>query len=146
MKKWLPKFNKNNRGQALLEYIIILICIMAVLVAFRQYIERGFAGRWKAVGDTFGQGRLYDAHGQDVNTVTQWDRLEKTVECAYYFGDHLYTAEDTKWEGWYDLDCFKEKCDCFSIDMTSSSCSGCAYECSITNLGYKCKDAEEEEE
>jgi len=51
----------------------------------QKYIVRGFSGRWKDIGDSLGQGRLYDAN--------------KTIECAYDFQHYNM---------WYSVDKFEE--------------------------------------
>ena len=43
-----------------MEYIILTVMILAAFFVFQKYIARGFAGRWKAVGESLGQGRIYD--------------------------------------------------------------------------------------
>lgn len=61
---------------------MLIIIIMAAILITQRYILRGFAGRWKAVGDTFGQGKQYD--------------LNKTAECAW----------SQKENTWYGAGCF----------------------------------------
>ncbi len=77
----------------------------------QPYILRGFAGRWKGVGDSFGQGRLYDAN--------------KTVECIY---DYEFLNE------WYSANKFFENhCDrpCYSSllsrEQRAIDCRACIH-------------------
>ena len=34
--------------------------VLGAFLVFQKYITRGFAGRWKVVGESLGQGRIYD--------------------------------------------------------------------------------------
>ncbi|MDE2221702.1 MAG: hypothetical protein KGK03_01385 [Candidatus Omnitrophica bacterium] len=43
-----------RRGQTILEYTVIMIIIIGVLVAMKDYIKRGIQGRWKASADNLG--------------------------------------------------------------------------------------------
>ena len=42
------------RAQSSVEYVILIIIILAAYLAISQYIKRGFQGRWKATVDDFG--------------------------------------------------------------------------------------------
>ena len=46
---------RNRKGQTILEYTVIMIIILGVVIAMRDYIKRGIQGRWKAATDDFGQ-------------------------------------------------------------------------------------------
>ena len=61
----------GGRGQSVVEYMILIVFILGAFLVMQKYIVRGFAGRWKDIGDSLGQGRLYDSN--------------KTIECAYDF-------------------------------------------------------------
>jgi Flp pilus assembly pilin Flp len=45
---------RKRRGQTILEYTVILIIIMGVMVAMKDYVKRGIQGRWKSATDDFG--------------------------------------------------------------------------------------------
>lgn len=66
-----------------MEYSMLLMLLVFAFLAFQKYLVRGMAGRWKAVGDSFGYGKQYDP--------------ETTVECAW--------SEDKK--RWYDPACYE---------------------------------------
>lgn len=53
----------------MIEYTMLIVILIAAFVAGRQYVLRGFAGRWKASADSFGFGMQYDP--------------KKTVECIW---------------------------------------------------------------
>ena len=55
---------QNRKGQTILEYTVILIIILGVMIAMKDYIKRGIQGRWKAATDDFGE--QYDP--QHVNS------------------------------------------------------------------------------
>ena len=46
---------RNRKGQTILEYTVILIIILGVLVAMKDYIKRGIQGRWKSATDDLGE-------------------------------------------------------------------------------------------
>ncbi|HBR15936.1 MAG TPA: hypothetical protein DD723_10450 [Candidatus Omnitrophica bacterium] len=106
------KRKRQRIGQSLLEYIIVIIFVSGAFVVFQTYIKRGLAGRWKAVGDSFGQGRRYDAYNKDDSG--------KTIECRF---DFAYN------QGWYDADCYREDCDCFTINRSDATCKDCIAFC-----------------
>jgi Flp pilus assembly pilin Flp len=54
----------NRKGQTILEYTVILIIILGVMIAMKDYIKRGVQGRWKSAADNFGD--QYDP--QQVNS------------------------------------------------------------------------------
>lgn len=57
----------NRKGQTILEYTVILIIILGVTIAMKDYIKRGFQGRWKSATDGFGD--QYDPTAVNSNTT-----------------------------------------------------------------------------
>jgi Flp pilus assembly pilin Flp len=53
------------RGQTILEYTVILIIILGVLVAMKDYVKRGIQGRWKSSADDIGD--QYDPQSVNAN-------------------------------------------------------------------------------
>ena len=51
---------RKTKGQSLIEYIVLIVLVLGAFLVFQKYITRGFAGRWKVVGESLGQGRIYD--------------------------------------------------------------------------------------
>ena len=51
----------NNRARASfsIEYALLLAIVVAVLIGMSVYMKRALCGKWRSVGDTFGQGRQY---------------------------------------------------------------------------------------
>lgn len=45
---------QRNRGQSMLEYTILIVIILGVFIAMKDYIKRGIQGRWKASVDDLG--------------------------------------------------------------------------------------------
>ena len=86
---------RKKTGQSIMEYIAVLIIVMAALLAFQKYIKYAFNARWKGVGDSMGYGRLYNPGN--------------TFECAF---DFQYT------NFWYKTDYFEGHCiaDCFGSE------------------------------
>ncbi len=98
---------KRTKGQSLVEYVMLIVVVLGAFLVFQKYIARGFAGRWKSVGESMGQGRIYDP------------RL--TTECIY---DFQYTHR------WYDQACFESSgCDCLSVRATNATCRDCIQDC-----------------
>ena len=77
---------RHKNSFAFIEYIVLLLILMATFLTFKDYFLRALAGKWKATGDQFGYGRQF--HPTD------------TVECVY---DSVYTNR------WYDVTCFENK-------------------------------------
>lgn len=42
------------RGQGIIEYTVMIIIILAVFLAMKNYVQRGVQGRWKASTDDLG--------------------------------------------------------------------------------------------
>ncbi len=57
----------NRKGQTILEYTVILIIILGVMIAMKDYIKRGVQGRWKSATDDFGD--QYDPQYVNSNIV-----------------------------------------------------------------------------
>lgn len=72
-------------GQALLEYMTLIVFILGAFLVMQKYIARGFAGRWKGIGDSLGQERLYDP--------------DTTTSCAF---DYQY------YNIWYSVRAFED--------------------------------------
>jgi hypothetical protein len=72
----------NRRGQSILEYTVLIVIIIGVFVAMKDYIKRGIQGRWKTSVDDLGD--QYDPryinsnamHTIVVNSTTELRALE----------------------------------------------------------------------
>lgn len=82
----MSKILKLKKGASIIEYMIVILFIVSVFFVFQNYILRGFSGRWRAIGDTFGSGKQYDpkAYGEGG-----------TLECFYY--QNMVNAMDNFW-------------------------------------------------
>lgn len=87
----------------------MVIFILGAFLVFQKYIARGLSGRWKAVGDSFGQGRVFSE--------------SKTKECVY---DYIYFNK------WYDRDCYEASCDCQTLQANATTCKDCIKLCSMS--------------
>lgn len=72
----------GRHGMSLLEYMAVLMFIIGIFAVFQDYIKRGFLGRWKTVGDSFGHGRQYDPKPYGVAGAGGG-----TLECMYMPAD-----------------------------------------------------------
>jgi len=61
------KLMRNHKGQTILEYTVIVIIILGVMIAMKDYIKRGIQGRWKSASDDFGE--QYDPQSVNSNIV-----------------------------------------------------------------------------
>lgn len=92
-----------------MEYVTLVAIILIAFMVFQKYIGRGFAGRWKSVGEALGGGHIYDPRA--------------TTECIY---DFQYT------NSWYDQACFESNgCDCLSVQANATTCQSCIGNCAI---------------
>ena len=109
------KLKRHKRAQSVLEYLALFAFLLSAFIVFQKYIWQGMAGRWKSVGDTIGQGRLYEKGAGRAN-------VNGTMDCAF---DFRYTNT------WYDADCFHEECwgNCYAIYADSTQCSACILGC-----------------
>ena len=44
----------KRKGQTILEYTLIVVIILGVMIAMKDYVKRGIQGRWKSATDDFG--------------------------------------------------------------------------------------------
>ncbi|MDO8579980.1 MAG: hypothetical protein Q7S13_00700 [Candidatus Omnitrophota bacterium] len=102
-------FYKRKSGQSLIEFTVLVMFILGAFLVFQKYIVRGFAGRWKSVGESFSQGKVYDP--------------AKTIECAF---DQKYNTLQ-----WYDQKCFQENCikACYTVQGSDPECKLCIESC-----------------
>ncbi len=96
---------RKTRGQSTMEYIAVLMFILAAFLIFQKYLTRGISGRWKSVGDAIGQGRIYSIN---------------STECAF---DIFDPSKDR----WYEVSCFDQFCydSCYVAAMNVAGCSQC---------------------
>lgn len=102
-------------GQSFLEFMVLIMIILTAYLIGQKYIVRAFSGRWKSVGDSLGQGRIYDP--------------QQTLECAY---DFQYT------NSWYRVDCYDQRCadKCLTVASNPTACSLCIGSCAVDNCQY----------
>jgi Flp pilus assembly pilin Flp len=55
-RRWLI----GRRGSFALEYAVVIVIVAAAVTAMAVYVKRALQGKWRQVGDTFGQGRQYE--------------------------------------------------------------------------------------
>ena len=60
---------RKNKGQTILEFTVIMIIILGVLITMKDYIKRGFQGRWKSATDDLGD--QYDPQHVNSNILSQ---------------------------------------------------------------------------
>jgi uncharacterized protein (UPF0333 family) len=57
----------SKKGQAVLEFTIVLVIVIGAFIAMQLYMKRGIQGRWKSTIDDFGE--QYDPRltNSDIN-------------------------------------------------------------------------------
>ena len=70
---------RNRKGQSILEYTVILVVILGVMIAMKDYVKRGVQGRWKSATDDFGE--QYDPQfiGSNINYATQINSISSVL-------------------------------------------------------------------
>ena len=48
-----------KKGVLSIEYAVLVAVVVAALIGMAVYVKRALSGKWRSVGDTFGQGRQY---------------------------------------------------------------------------------------
>lgn len=116
----------NKRASAVIEYMALVVFILAAFMVFQQYILRGFSGRWKAVGDTFSHGRQYDPRAYGVQGAGGG-----TLECFH----------DRNSGRWVSTRCFEQNCSstgkpCHNLlDLSVAACQTCISTCIDADCG-----------
>ncbi len=59
----------KRKGQSILEYTVIMVIVLGVVIAMRDYVKRGIQGRWKSSTDEMGD--QYDPQhlNSDINVA-----------------------------------------------------------------------------
>lgn len=50
----------HRRGIFAIEYVVLIVMVVATLLGMTIYTMRALCGRWRDVGDAFGHGRQYE--------------------------------------------------------------------------------------
>ena len=110
-------FRKQQRAVSTIEYVIVIVMFLTAILLMQKQIARAFFGRWKGLGDTFGQGGQYDP--------------ARTVECQRVakrdFVGGLYGR-------WY----FSPAFDCCMETTASSPNTSCLVGDGTQNWGVQC--------
>jgi len=98
---------RKKYGQSTMEFVALIVIILAAFVVFQKYIVRSISGRWKSTGDALGQGKIFDPH--------------HTIECA---ASTFFPGNPVRW---YNRICFEEQCidDCLEVTKDAASCDNC---------------------
>jgi hypothetical protein len=62
---------KAKTAQAILDYVMLLLILVAGLLIMRYYIRNAFSGKWREASDTIGQGETYAPGKTHVEYQTQ---------------------------------------------------------------------------
>lgn len=64
---------KRDKAQSILEYCIVIACIIASLVAMSIYVKRGIQGRLKTLSDSIGEPYSPKNTSSDITTNIESD-------------------------------------------------------------------------
>lgn len=68
----------QKKAQTMLEYVVLVVVIMAALFSMQQYVQRGIQGRWRESLDDMG--RQYDPRA----TVTKTQTMNMTAQTTMF--------------------------------------------------------------
>jgi hypothetical protein len=71
-----------ERAGSTVEYISLIVFLLAAFLVFDRHILRGMWGQWKKTGDTFGHGKQFDPRGFGINGIGGW-----TLRCRWVYVD-----------------------------------------------------------
>lgn len=77
----------KRKGQTILEYTVVVIIILGVMIAMKDYVKRGIQGRWKSATDDFGD--QYDP--QYINSLVNYSTVVNSESIVSVING---TAED----------------------------------------------------
>jgi len=106
----------------------LFIFLLTAMIVMEKYIGRGLAGRWKTMGDTFGQGRHYDPRPFGLS-----GEGNGTLEC-YFDYTHCNPGGPpcVKINAWINRACFDKKCRCWLPEDApeyDNDCLKCIKDC-----------------
>lgn len=107
------KYVAEKKATSIMEYMALLLFLMAALYIFQFYVVRAISGHWKKAGDTFGGGKQYDPraygdHGEGKGTLECFFENTHCENPNFIPGD----AGCVLLNRWVSTKCFREKCDC----------------------------------
>jgi len=124
---------KAQKAASVIEYVSLVVFVLAAFYVMEGYIIRGILGKWKQAGEVFGHGRQYDP--RDFSE----DELGGTIECLYY-----YDVNGLEVDGfWMDQKYYEENCDCFLPEDHpdyQQDCVECREEAGETRLAELCSE------
>lgn len=84
----------NNKGQSVLEYVLIIVVVIGVMVTIGNYFKRGLQGRWKGAIDDVGD--QYDPRTSQTNMTHTLNSMTTTeIYTTQADGGFFTNREDT---------------------------------------------------
>jgi hypothetical protein len=105
-------FKHKKRGQSSLEFVALMVLLISAMIIFQKYMAQGVTGRLKGVGDSLGQGRIYDPN--------------LTTACAF---DIWFPSKDR----WYEDKHFFNNCVPACLEVTKDLTPGGTCDACIGN-------------
>ena len=93
---------RNRKGQSILEYTVIFVIILGVMITMKDYVKRGFQGRWKSATDNFGD--QYDPQhiNADIKFMMQTNS-QSTVSLVNGFDNSTSVLVQGQWTNRLDM-------------------------------------------
>jgi uncharacterized protein (UPF0333 family) len=82
-----------RRGQSTLEYVILIVIVIAALLTMQMYMKRGVQGRWKSAADELGE--QYDPNSTTINLVFNYDTTSSSEVVVRNEGNWVTRRFDT---------------------------------------------------
>ncbi len=98
----------TRRASTIVEFVLMFLVVMGTMLIFQKAFMRAIAGRWKAVGDSYGFGRQYSP--------------TRTFECAWAMHPTCAVLDD-----WYSVSC-----------ADAAGCQKSDFNCLATCFDAKC--------
>jgi hypothetical protein len=112
------KILRSRKAISSIEVVTVVILVLAAFLSFGGYLQRAMAGRWRATGDAYGQGRQYDprgfgAIGENGGTMDcYFDQITNT-----WIDESLYRSNN--------CDCTGLRADGVPLPEYAANCTGC---------------------
>ncbi len=82
-----------KRGQSTLEYVILIVIVIAAILTMQVYMKRGVQGRWKSAVDDMGE--QYDPNTTKIDLVFNYDTTSNSEVVIKNEGDFVTMRYDT---------------------------------------------------
>jgi len=94
----------SRKGQTILEYTVILIILLGVMIAMKDYVKRGIQGRWRSSADEISDQYDPQAVNSEINYSTESNSISIVqVLNAQYVPTGATQPQEGQWTNRIDL-------------------------------------------